>query len=341
MKGTKNQSKRIKILCILFLSIFFIGNGYGQIAESDTTCQMPDNITLDKAISTLWAGSCFQVDSNRHHALNIIQCAANHLSHTQYNSYLQSEQSVGEDETGLLRFYQHALEKIIHEVKTETPAGGTIIMWYLYNMGYVIKTPTCCFGIDIKHKNSEKLVELLDFLLISHRHGDHFDEDMVKAMERSNKPVVSNFIENRYLVTEPVTLSFDEVEIKILINDHNARTPNFVLSFEIDCGKSTDHMIVFHTGDSYMASQLLTTNDVDILIPHSRVGLNINDVVKNTRAKKVLMSHVMELAHSRFYTPGGYRMTYASGFEECDKIINADACLPVWGEKIVMEFNVF
>ena len=208
-------------------------------------------------------------------------------------------------------------------------------------MGYVIKTPTCCFGIDIKHKNSNKLVSLLDFLLISHRHGDHFDEDMVKEMERSNKPVVSNFIENRYLVTEPVTLSFDEVEIKILINDHNVRYPNYVLSFEIDCGKSTDHITVFHTGDSYMASQLLTKNDVDILIPHSRVGLNINDVVKNTRAKKVLMSHVMELAHSRFYTPGGYRMTYAGGFEECDKIVNADACLPVWGEKIVMEFNDF
>jgi len=210
-------------------------------------------------------------------------------------------------------------------------------MWYLYNMGYIIKTPTGCFGIDLKHKYSEKLVGLIDFLLISHRHGDHFDEDMVKEMERLNKPVVSNFIENRYLITEPKSMTIGDVEIKILINDHNVQTPNFVLSFEIDCGKSADHMNVFHTGDSYMASQLLTSKDVDILIPHLRVGLDINEVVKNTRAKNVMMSHVMELGHAR--VEGGYRWSFDNGFDECSKLTNTNCYLPVWGEKTVWTKN--
>jgi hypothetical protein len=80
---------------------------------------------------------------------------------------------------------------------------------------------------------------------------------------------------------------------------------------------------------------LLTSKDIDVLIPHSRVGLKIYEVVKNTRAKHVMMSHVMELAHSRFYTPGGYRMTFNNGFEECGKITKANSYMPVWGEKTV------
>ena len=310
--------------------ICLMSNSYGQ---NDTTCLMPDDAMIDKAILSLWSGSCFVLDSNRLHSLNIIQCAANHLSHTQYNNYLRAENSDGEKETGILRFYQQAFEKIVREIKTETPSNGTIMMWYLYNMGYIIKTPTCCFAIDIKHKNSKRLVDLIDFLLITHRHNDHFDNEIVEQMNLLGKPVVSNFIDNNYLVTQPKTMTIGEVEIKILINDHNSRTPNFVLSYEIDCGKSTDHMIIFHTGDSYMASQLQTSNEIDIFIPHLRVGLNINDVVKKTHAKNVLMSHVLELAHSR--VEGGYRWSYDNGFHECNQLTNTNCYLPVWGEKTI------
>ena len=114
---------------------------------------------------------------------------------------------------------------------------------------------------------------------------------------------------------------------------HNVRTPNFVLSFELNCGKSTDHMVIFHTGDSHNASQLLTSKEVDIFIPHLRVGLDIPEAVKNTRSKNVLMSHVMELAHAR--KEGGFRWTFDNGFTECGKLTNTNCYMPVWGEKTI------
>ena len=309
-----------------FSFICLVINSYGQ---NDTTCLMPDDIMIDRAILSLWSGSCSDVDANRLQALRVIQCAANHLTHTQFNNYMKMGSQ--EKETGILRFFQQAFEKVVREVKAETPAKGTIIVWQLYNMGYIVKTPNSCFGIDIKHKNSEQLVDLIDFLLISHRHGDHFDIGMIEKMNKAGKPVVTNFFDNKYLVTQPTTITLGEIEIKIKINDHNVRTPNFVLSFEVNCGKSAGSIVIFHTGDSNNASQLLTSKEVDIFIPHLRVGLDINQVVKNTRSKNVLMSHVMEMAHAR--KEGGWRWTFDNGFTECGKLTNTNCYMPVWGEK--------
>ena len=54
---------------------------------------------------------------------------------------------------GVLYFYRKAFDKVCREVKSTKVSEGTIVLWNLYNMGYVVKTPTQTFGIDLFHKH--------------------------------------------------------------------------------------------------------------------------------------------------------------------------------------------
>lgn len=63
-----------------------------------------------------------------------------------------------------------------------------VAIWYIYNMGYVFKTPDACFGIDIKMRDAEKMVDLLDFLLITHEHQDHYSSPTLTWGERYLTP---------------------------------------------------------------------------------------------------------------------------------------------------------
>ena len=61
-----------------------------------------------------------------------------------------------------------AFDQVLHGVRSETPAPGEVILWHLYNMGYVVKTDRHCFGIDLHHRRDVELVPDLDFLIVTH-----------------------------------------------------------------------------------------------------------------------------------------------------------------------------
>ena len=74
----------------------------------------------------------------------------------------------------VLKYYDQSLERLCNDIPATKAAEGTVVIWYLYNMGFVIKTPTVCFGIDIHHRHAEKLEPFLDFLAVTHNHNDHY-----------------------------------------------------------------------------------------------------------------------------------------------------------------------
>ena len=80
---------------------------------------------------------------------------------------------------------------IRNEVVTE---GATV--WQIYNHGFVVKTPSVCFGIDlVDYANGSffkisKLAPLIDALFISHGHYDHRSPGLIIWMDILGKPVV-------------------------------------------------------------------------------------------------------------------------------------------------------
>lgn len=66
----------------------------------------------------------------------------------------------------VLKFYDQAIERLIKDIPATRVRSGTVVIWYLYNMGFVIKTPNVCFAIDIHHRHARKLEP--DLTIIGH-----------------------------------------------------------------------------------------------------------------------------------------------------------------------------
>ena len=88
-----------------------------------------------------------------------------------------------------------AVQRAVAE--TTVPAGGPPAVWYVYNMGIVVKTAQSLFSVDLQHRFAEELAPSLDFALITHNHHDHYTRRFYDAMNGiQRKTVVSNFLDN-------------------------------------------------------------------------------------------------------------------------------------------------
>ena len=293
---------------------------------------------IEELADIFWSKtSCRQLTPERREAMKEMQTYADNFTHTQFNEYLAtpagSEQERNFEQLGLMKYYNMALDKLLAEIPATKVKKGEVAVWQLYNMGYVIKPKPQCFGIDLYHKHAEKLVPMIDFLLITHNHGDHHDKHLVAEMEKQGKPVYSNFLNNGHKVTTGDSFTTGDISVKVTTVDHNATLKNFVNTYEVNCyaGKRKDY-VMFFTGDAHNYQQLNPTDKVDVFIPHLAVGLNMTEAVKKINPTEVLMSHILELGHAITK----WRWSYEYGINECEKLQRPGVYLPVWGEKIVL-----
>ena len=229
-----------------------------------------------------------------------------------------------------------AFDQVLHGVRSETPAPGEVILWHLYNMGYVVKTERHCFGIDLHHRRDVELVPELDFLVVTHNHNDHYTLALAMAMDQAGKPIFSNFFPNKGYSKEPRrTATCGTIAIHSYEADHNATLRKFVMPFEVVCGAETGDCVIFTGGDACKAGQLEHRSDaVDFFIVHPYVGLDVAEAATTTVQPGVtLVSHLMELHHP----VDQWRWTYADGRAACEKVraTGHAAVMPVWGDKIV------
>ena len=232
-----------------------------------------------------------------------------------------------------------AFEKVAQEAKyTVVDDVSHPAVWYVYNMGLIVKTPQTLFSIDLHHRRAEELAPLLDFALITHNHNDHYTERFKYAMDRlQHKPVVNNFFDN-YGVADrknggytraKKTFHFGDVTIKTGLCDHNSYLIDYTTTFEIQMGDFT----LFHSGDCSSHAKLKVSRSPDIWVFHPRCGMNVAEACEAAiRPKKAVIAHLQELGHSK----GRWRWTYRDGLNEKAKIegVGFPAIMPLWGERI-------
>jgi L-ascorbate metabolism protein UlaG (beta-lactamase superfamily) len=236
---------------------------------------------------------------------------------------------------------------VLEGIKTEPVEEGTVAIWMLYNMGYVIKTPSACFGIDIYHRWALKLAPYLDFLCVTHNHLDHYSSDLIQAMFDANKPVLSNYLKKgtayAYTSTTDKNYTIGKFTIRTAITDHNgtAEGKNFMTVFRIDCGDDTGHFTFLHIGDSNFQTAQYTNvqGALDVYIPRyapvphgGDENLIIGTGSGQVQPDYVLLSHILELGHNGVENsrwPLDMALYRAS-------IINCERTyVPFWGEKLV------
>lgn len=295
--------------------------------------------TIEQLADTFWnKTSCLELTQERRAAMNEMQTYVDSFTHTLFSEYLAapagSEKVRGIEGWGLMQYYNMALDKLIAEIPATKVKRGEVAIWQLYNMGYVVKTDSQCFGIDLYHKYAEKLAPMIDFLLITHNHGDHNWKPLKDELARQGKAIYSNFMDNGHKVTTGDEFTVGNISVKVTTVDHNKTLVNFVNTYEVNCyaNKGKDY-VIFFSGDAHNYEQLNPTTEVDLFVPHLAVGLNMAEAVKKINPTEVLMSHILELGHSITQ----WRWSYEYGINECEKLNREGVYLPVWGEKLILK----
>ena len=84
--------------------------------------------------------------------------------------------------------------RAIEEIRSVSVPEGSMRVWYIYNMGVVIKTANATIGIDVAGTYVAPSIAdvggLLDVLIVTHPHGDHLDAKVAAAAERAGAKIV-------------------------------------------------------------------------------------------------------------------------------------------------------
>ena len=240
----------------------------------------------------------------------------------------------------VLKRLEAAFEKVFREVKdTIVTDINRPAIWYVYNMGLVVKTPKTLFSIDLHHRRAEEFAPLLDFALITHNHDDHYTERFKVAMDRGqHKPVVNNFFDNYgirdrkfggYTRAKSKTFQYGDVKIITGLCDHNSYLIDYTTPFEVQIGNFT----IYHSGDCCSHEKLHVSRQPDIWVFHPYCGM---DVVKGCKEainpKLAVIAHLQEMGHAK----GRYRWTYRDGLNVKTKLESAGfvAKMPLWGDRL-------
>ena len=240
----------------------------------------------------------------------------------------------------VLKRLEAAFEKVFREVKdTVVTDINRPAIWYVYNMGLVVKTPKTLFSIDLHHRRAEEFAPLLDFALITHNHDDHYTERFKVAMDRGqHKPVVNNFFDNYgirdrkfggYTRAKSKTFQYGDVKIITGLCDHNSYLIDYTTPFEVQIGDFT----LYHSGDCCSHEKLHVSRQPDIWVFHPRCGM---DAVKGGQEaihpKLAVIAHLQEMGHAK----GRYRWTYRDGLDVKARLETAGfaARMPLWGDRL-------
>ena len=343
--------KRCKSLLILVLCS--VVSMLSMACSNDENNKDPKESVLpsaeNDALTKLWATSPFDVDMTaRQEVFKQLQKYADECTSTMFSSYLSgSEQLVASQQKTIpaIYCYNQAFERVLEGLKKDKPAFGEAYIYMLYNMGYVVKTASGAFCVDIFHRRGAELAPYLDFCASTHIHQDHRCQPLEEAMKELRKPVLQNYLDaSEYSFTSlrDKDYTIGDFQIHTFITNHNNGSTNVpVTVFKIDCGSTGGGLVIMHSGDSnFLPEQFASVkdDDIDVYIPrYAPNALTENNVIGNVfKPKYVLLSHILELTHT---DPSSSRWTLAQGLERASKLNCTQTYMPFWGEKMIWKNN--
>ena len=328
-----------RLLFVMAMVAFVTTSALAQIVVTNRT---PSDKQFRKAVKTImYRTNGHDIAPKRMEAMEVTQCVINNFTHKEWNAYRRStdaDEVARLEQSGVPYFLRQSFEKVRKELSKTKVKEGTVAVWLLYNMGYIVKTPTATFGIDLNSRHLDELLDIIDFGMITHPHGDHLTKEFVQGMAKRNKPLLAAFdvkgIDEKRVKHGDI-FTYGDISVRITLGDHNKKARNYVASYEIDCGPRTNHTVIYHTGDTNNYKQLVPEKKVDIFIPHIRVGLNIPAAIKAFKPRHVFMSHIQELGHRI----DKWRWTFHDALRSKEKWAHNHLWIPCWGERIIYNRN--
>ncbi len=331
------------LLSILTLAVTFVAVAQNTSFQKD---QKKFSNEATETVKKFRKTTPFLLNEERLSLLKTFETYSDNYSDTPFKDYLTKTDEVAEElehTVPILYAYREAFDKVLNEVKNTKVKKGTTLVWLLYNMGFVVKTPSGCFGIDVEHRLAEQLEPYLDFLIITHNHGDHANIKLMEAMVKHGKPILSNFYKGSeaYLSTTATSYKIGNFAIRTDISDHlrSPKLPNFVTLFRIECGKDAGNFSMLHCGDSGFQPERFKNVQGPVDLAIFRWGApRENDVIGvgegKIQPKYVVLSHLVEMRHKPY--PHG-QASITQTLKHLPNVQCENTILPFWGEKLTWE----
>jgi L-ascorbate metabolism protein UlaG (beta-lactamase superfamily) len=228
---------------------------------------------------------------------------------------------------------ENAFEKVMREVKS-TEVGDIPAVWSVYNMGYIVKTRETLFAIDLVHRRDIEFASMLDFVLVTHNHSDHYRKDLCRTMASANKLVISNFLGYKGYTRAQKVFKVKDVEVRTSLIDHNEWLIDFTTAFEIKVGNWT----LYHTGDSGRGTEpKLNTQwgKPDLWLFFPGCGINAEKAVAKVGAKRVVFGHLWELGHLQGHRGRLDEPLIRRALSLAKKGGSTDTSVAFWGQRII------
>lgn len=337
----KPKNMRKIFISILMLTMTIVTTAQNNYSQKDQKKFANEAVrTIKKFRKT----TPFLLDEERLTLLKTFETYSDGFPNTSFKEYLaKTGEVVAEMEhmVPILYTYRDAFDKVLREVKTTKVKKGTALVWLLYNMGFVVKTPSGCFGVDIDHRYAEELEPHLDFLCITHNHGDHYNVKLMEAMSNNGKPVLSNFYKEseQYVSTTATNYKIGNFTIHTDISDHLAdpKLPNFVTLFRVECGKDAGNFSILHCGDSGFNPERFKNVQGPVSMVVLRWGAARENNILGIGEGQVqpdyaVLSHLIELRHKPY--PQG-QASITKTLEHLPNVKCNNTIIPFWGEKMI------
>ncbi len=253
----------------------------------------------------------------------------------------------------ILRRYDDAFRSAVREMRS-AEVGHKPAIWFIYNMGVIVKTRDSLFSIDLCHRLAPVIADELDFAIVTHNHLDHYTREFYRAMDNRHKTVFQNFecnygaalhIVDGKLAGTQGGYTYGEadyrvggVEIRTFVTDHNPILRKFTMPVEVRMGDFT----ILHSGDTHNVQDLHPARTPDFWIHHAwcwggcfeREEWAASETVRGIRAfhpRCTVVAHFQELTHS----PAG-RRNFKEAFDRKTAAEEAGtpAVVPFWGDRI-------
>ena len=329
------------------IAIIVLVGGWSGASWADDSNHTPSRAELDQANVWLWAHpSDGSNRAQRRQRMAIIQAASDQFPPESYWEYVKAwtddpAHADGMQDDGILYYLSMATEHAIRDIRQTRVIQG-VIAWHIYNMGYVFKTPKECFGIDIHSRDAAQLADDLDFLLVTHEHGDHHTRALLDEMIKADKPVITRWYPGTTVINEPREMVLGSLRVRIDVGDHHCENPDGrdnMLMYQVDCGAAGLDCTIYHSGGGNNFEKIQPDRDVDLFIVHVQIGMDIAEAIRHLKPRRTAVSHVLELGHSP-KPPHAWRWSYDYAFGQVRDFSEDQAIVLTWGERWMMPGTV-
>ena len=259
------------------------------------------------------------------------------------DEYLKDESVIWDP--GITSLYGNMIDKVASEINEPVLAGARI--WSMYNHGFIVKTPSMVFAFDLVHGYAgwdyqipDEVLEKIQVLFISHRHGDHQDYSITRGIVDFGGEVVAPS-EDKSVAFDIIYLSSDE---EVTVADLHVKAYDGLhggLPLRIYKVTTPEGLIIMHTGDNQTSETLPSGETVDILLLNAWVNesgsasatIGMSNSINKLAPKLTILGHIHELGHS--YDPSSIysRLSFEAPLEVGESSLPGYVSVQIWGEQ--------